>query len=212
MTVELGDISLTQSDLGVIRRQADELELAAQEQIAGSGMARYGGQTTDVRMLSADESYFRVLNLTLEQGRLPTADESMTSAPVVILGQRIKETLFGSRPFMNEHISIMMGDSSLVLRVIGVFREKGGAAGTELDGSVYISPSLGAKIASAKGGKLILLLKDDNRSTIAKYQVKALLAPKFGDKVQISDAREAIEKTKAIWGKQNLVGIITDCP
>lgn len=207
MTVELGQVSLTESDLSVIRRQADELELATQEQVVGSGVARFEDKTVDVRLLSADESYYRVLNLDLEQGRMATTSESETSAPVVILGQRIRNGLFGDRPFMNQYISIMMGDNSLVLRVIGSFREKGGAAGTELDGSIYISPSLGAKISSSKGGKLILLLKDDNRSTIAKYQVKSLLIPKFGEQIQIADAREAIEKTKAIWGKQNLVGI-----
>ncbi len=207
MTVELGQVSLTESDLSVIRRQADELELAAQEKVVGSGVARFEDKTVDVRLLSADESYYRVLNLDLEQGRMATTSESETSAPVVILGQRIRNALFEDRPFMNHNISIMLGDNSLVLRVIGSFREKGGAAGTELDGSIYISPSLGAKISSSKGGKLILLLKDDNRSTIAKYQVKSLLAPKFGEQIQIADAREAIEKTKAIWSKQNLVGI-----
>jgi putative ABC transport system permease protein len=207
MTVELGQVSLTESDLSVIRRQADELELATQEQVVGSGVARFEDKTVDVRLLSADESYYRVLNLDLEHGRMATTSESEMSAPVVILGQRIRNALFGDRPFMNQYISIMMGDNSLVLHVIGSFREKGGAAGTELDGSIYISPSLGAKISSSKGGKLILLLKDDNRSTIAKYQVKSLLMPKFGEQIQIADAREAIEKTKAIWGKQNLVGI-----
>jgi putative ABC transport system permease protein len=51
------------------------------------------------------------------------------------------------------------------------------------------------------------LLRDDNQSSGVKNQIIALLRPKFGSSMRVVDAREAIERTKAIWGKQNLVGI-----
>lgn len=207
MTVDLGSAQLNDSDLLVIKRQADELEFAAQERVVGSGMVRYRHQIVDMRILAVNEDYFRALNLVVERGRVATNDELLSSEPVVILGSRVKDSLFGDLPFINEDVTVLIGESPLVLRVIGSFREKGGTSGTELDNSIYISPSLGQKISTSNTGKLILLLKDDNRSTIAKYQVQSLLSPKFGDSLQIADAREAIEKTKAIWGKQNLVGI-----
>lgn len=207
MTADLGSTTLSDSDLNVIRRYADELDLAVREQIVGNATVRYGHQTSDARMVAVNEDYFKAMNLVLEQGRFALKSEMDEAEPTVILGSRIKQALFEDRPFVNANVKVMIGDSPLVLKVIGAFREKGGAAGTDLDASIFISPAIGRKISASTSGKLILLLKDDNRSTIAKNQVRSLLIPKFGSEFQIADAREAIEKTKAIWGKQNLVGI-----
>jgi putative ABC transport system permease protein len=207
MTAELGAMSLNDYDMLVIKRYADELEISVREQIVGAATARFGHQTSDARLMAVNEDYFKAMNLSLAQGRFALESEMNSAEPFVIIGSRVRQNLFGDRPLINENIKIIIGENPLVMRVIGVFHEKGGSAGTELDGSVFISPLLGRKISAANGGKLIMLLKDDNRSTIAKNQVKSLLIPKFGKDFQISDAREAIEKTKAIWGKQNLVGI-----
>jgi ABC-type antimicrobial peptide transport system permease subunit len=90
--------------------------------------------------------------------------------------------------------------------VIGVTREKGGAA-ANLDSSIFISPSLAVKVTGASSDRIMVLLRDDNQSIGVKNQITALLGPKFGAAMRVADAREAIERTKAIWGKQNLVGI-----
>ena len=208
MTADVGADSITDSDLSVIRRYADELEIAVKEQVVGFANIRFGHQNTEARVVAVDESYFKAMSLTLDEGRFLIAQENKDAEPTLVLGGRVKNRLFPNQSFVNSSVKVVIGDSPLVMTVIGSFREKGGTSGSELDGSIFISHELGRKISSANSGKLIMLLKDDNRSVFAKNQVKALLSPKFGEAFQRVDAREAIEKTKAIWGKQNLVGII----
>jgi putative ABC transport system permease protein len=207
MTVDISDGSFSDSDLKVIQRFADEIELGVREQSVGSGQARNGDRATNAQIMAVDQDYFKAMNLEMDVGRFFLAREAEMSEPVAILGQRARSDLFRNRSFMNEYISVAVGENLLVLRVIGAFKEKGVNSGTNADSSIYISPGLGRKIGQMNTGKIILLLKDDNRSTIAKNQVKSLLLPKYGDGLQIADAREAIERTKSIWSKQNLVGI-----
>jgi putative ABC transport system permease protein len=207
MTVEIAGVPIRDSDVAAVRKYVDEIELAVREQSIGNGQARYGRQSTPAQIMSVEQDYFKALNLELASGRFYMSAESQNVDPVAILGHRVRTELFKSNPFMNEYISINVGGEPLVVRAIGEFKEKGGTAGTALDGSVFISPRLGRKLSGRADGKLIVLLKDDNRSGIAKEQLKAFLIPRFGAAMQIADAREAIEKTKAIWSKQNLVGI-----
>ena len=207
MTVDISGSSFSDSDLKVIQRFADEIELGVREQSVGSGQARNGDRATNAQIMAVDPDYFKAMNLEMDVGRFFLSREAEMSEPVAILGYRARSDLFRNRSFMNEYISVAVGENLLVLRVIGAFKEKGVNSGSNSDSSIYISPGLGRKIGQMNAGKIILLLKDDNRSTIAKNQVKSLLLPKYGDGIQIADAREAIERTKSIWSKQNLVGI-----
>lgn len=207
MTVGVEGRKTTDQDLDVINRYADEIEFAVRERSIGMGQIRTQTKASSAAILAVENSYFSAMNLTFSSGRMMTTEELRSSIPIVYLGHNVRVQLFGDHSFMNEFVSVVVNAEPIVLQVVGSFREKGGTAGAELDGSIFISPGLGTKLLQESGEKLYVILKDDNRSKFAKNQLQALLSPKFGSAIQITDAREAIERTKEIWDKQNLVGI-----
>lgn len=206
MTIEVRGSTFSDYDLLAVKRYADEIDLGVREQIVGTAAARRIDKTSEVQLVAVDQDYFKANNLVMNMGRAAIQREFESAAPVAFLGYRVQQELFGLNTPINEHVSLQLGEQLLVLRVIGTFAEKGGAAST-MDSSVFISPALGAKLTMAEAGKMLVVLKDDNRSTAAKDQILGLLSEKFGDSLKVVDAREAIERTKSIWSKQNLVGI-----
>jgi putative ABC transport system permease protein len=121
MTVDISDGSFSDSDLKVIQRFADEIELGVREQSVGSGQARNGDRATNAQIMAVDQDYFKAMNLEMDVGRFFLAREAEMSEPVAILGQRARSDLFRNRSFMNEYISVAVGENLLVLRVIGAF-------------------------------------------------------------------------------------------
>ena len=206
MTVQIKDRFISDHDRDVTERFVDEIEFAVREIIVGQGSARRGRRTTPISLAAVDQSYFKAMNLDLASGRQALESEYTVGQPVAYMGHRTRQALFGDESFVNEYVSVKFGNQTQVLKIIGAFREKGSSA-VALDSSIFISPALGRKLATTKSGRLLVMLKDDNRSTVAKYQILNLLTPKFGGLMTVSDARESIERTKAIWSKQNLVGI-----
>ena len=206
MTVDIQGATVTATDLAAVHRYVDNIDFVARERVAGSGQMIYGRNANGVRLMGVESDYFPVTNLALAEGRMFLPQEISAGEPVVILGAMVHKALFKDLPMINEYVTLMVGETPVMLRVIGATKEKGGAA-TELDSSVFVSPSLAVKITGNSSDRIMVLLHDDNQSTGVKNQLTALLGPKFGASMRVADAREAIERTKAIWGKQNLVGI-----
>jgi ABC-type antimicrobial peptide transport system permease subunit len=206
MTVELQGATVSTTDLEAVYRYVDNIDFAARERVAGDGQIMYRRSATGVRIMGVDHDYFPVTNLVLDTGRLFLSEELSAGEPVAIIGSNVRRALFKDIPFLNEYVTLMVGSTPVMLRVIGVTREKGGAA-ANLDSSIFISPALAVKVTGASSDRILVLLRDDNQSIGVKKQIMALLGPKFGAAMRVADAREAIERTKAIWGKQNLVGI-----
>jgi putative ABC transport system permease protein len=206
MTVELQGASVSTPDIEAVYRYVDNIDYAARERVAGDGQMIYRRNVTRVRIMGVENDYFPVTNLTLDAGRMFLPEELRMGEPVAIIGANVRRALFKDNPFMNEYVTMMVGTTPVMLRVIGVTREKGGAA-ANLDSSIFISPSLAVKITGGSSDRIMVLLRDDNQSIGVKNQITALLGPKYGSAMRVADAREAIERTKAIWGKQNLVGI-----
>lgn len=208
MTITSSDKPLSNREINAIERYADEIDVAVLESIGGEANLKYQQKSAQATTYAVSDSYFKAMNLELEVGRNFIAQEVSDGTLVAIVGHKVRETLFDKKSFMNESVVFKLKDSSVVVRVVGAFKEKGGPAGTQFDNGVFIPPPLGLKLLDqGLSSRLILVLKDDNRSMIAKEQVRSLLSPKFKDSLQVSDAREAIERTKAIWAKQNFVGI-----
>ena len=207
MTVSTSGVAVKNEDLSVLNHYADEIEIAVREQVAPNATARGGKSVSQVGVFAVDPEYFNVMNLEIATGRVYLRQESDRADTVVLLGHRVKSEIFGSNPAVNEFVSIAIGGEPLLLRVIGVFKEKGGTSGGHLDRGVFIGGRLGQKITRSGESKVLVLLKDDNRSAFAKDQINGLWSQKFKESLRIIDAREAIERTRAIWSKQNLVGI-----
>jgi len=197
----------SEKNLEVLRNFADELELATTERVFDGAQIRAALQSANVSLVAVSAEYFKAMNLEISNGRLVTDSEANQAMMVCLLGHHARVSLFGDKAFIDKYIELSTGGQSVMIRVIGAFKEKGGAFGATLDQSIFVSPQLGRKLAKFDNQKVIAMLKDDNRSEMAKDQVMGLWSSIFGDTLRVIDAREAISRTRAIWSKQNFVGI-----
>jgi ABC-type antimicrobial peptide transport system permease subunit len=208
LTIDLASVKVTTSDVHMVARYADEVESAVRELNYGPGILRYNSRVVDSNIWAVDLDYFDTVNLAFDQGRNFLQSEFNDADFVAVVGSSLRKDLFGRNSFVDQEVILIIEQRKLVIRIIGSLKEKGGAQ-AELDRGIYLSPHLMQKIyqTEPRSSKLVAFLKDDKRSTVAKYQVKSLLYPKFGNALRIADAREAIERTQNIWSKQNFVGI-----
>ncbi len=96
-----------------------------------------GKQVLDAEVTGATERYFEIKNLTIENGRAFTAQESRSGVPVVVIGTDVAEKLFVNRDPVGKHIRI----GGKQYRVIGVIAKQGKLFGFSLD-RIAIAPAL----------------------------------------------------------------------
>jgi len=87
--------------------------------------AKYGSNKTNPNtpILGIDEAYLRVAGYELLSGRNIAVSDVERALPVVVIGQEIKETLFGNRNCINQFIRV----GGVKLKVVGLLSKKGGA-------------------------------------------------------------------------------------
>lgn len=90
-----------------------------------NAIAKYGSEKTNpnTQIIGGDEAYIEVAGYELAEGRNLTQTDVERNIAVAIIGQEIKEKLFGSRNCLNKDIRI----GGVKLRVVGLFAKKGGA-------------------------------------------------------------------------------------
>lgn len=87
--------------------------------------AKYRSNKTNPNtpILGIDEAYLRVAGYELFSGRNIAVSDVERALPVAIIGQEIKETLFGNRNCINQFIRV----GGVKLKVVGLLSKKGGA-------------------------------------------------------------------------------------
>ena len=94
-----------------------------------------GREVENVWVTGASASYFRVREMTLEDGRPFTRQEADLGLPVAVIGQDVAQALFQGRSPVGEQIRIR----NFPYRVIGVLEKQGKLFGMSLD-NVAIAP------------------------------------------------------------------------
>jgi putative ABC transport system permease protein len=92
---------------------------------AFSAVAKYGSKKTNpnTQVIGGDEAYIDVAGYELAEGRNLTVTDVERNIAVAIIGQEVKDKLFGGRDCLNKDIRI----GGVKLRVVGLFAKKGGA-------------------------------------------------------------------------------------
>ena len=153
-------------------------------------------------------SGFKAATLEIDYGRIFDPLEERLGMPAVVLGAVAAKQLFGIASAVGQSIRIGFASGEKIFTVTGVLKEKGGASGKDLDVQVFVPYLCGLRELSGSPRTVLYgVLKSEKLSGRARSELRALFTPGRSD-VQVIDAREAIEKTTAIWEKQNLVGIM----
>jgi putative ABC transport system permease protein len=107
---------------------------AVSAEYGASGQVKFGNQNTRTNIQGALPTYFRIRNLPITQGRAFSREEVRRRAKVAVLGDNVRETLFGGNDPVGKNIKIN-GQSFLV---VGVVQRRGAAGFRSPDDQVTI--------------------------------------------------------------------------
>jgi putative ABC transport system permease protein len=108
--------------MAAIGREVEGVEVVAPRNwLWGEYTLTYKNKNGSFRVLATSQDYFTVDIVNLTEGRLLNRNDMFESRKVVVIGNRIKEVLFGDKEAIGEYISI----KGVHFQVIGVFKKEG---------------------------------------------------------------------------------------
>ncbi len=200
-----GGHQVDEMDRALLKKYADAFSSLSLVMSVPGANIRFHSQVKPTQILGIEANYSVATRMTLQTGRFFDDFENNHAAFLTVLGSEVKAELFGKDNAMGKLVHVFIGPNAHLFEVIGVVKAKGNA----LDSSIFI-PNRTASLLSPEnrsGVSLAAVLANENFATRGKEQALTLLKRRYPTSLVVSDARESIERTKNIWGKQNLVGI-----
>ncbi|MBV9385182.1 MAG: ABC transporter permease [Chroococcidiopsidaceae cyanobacterium CP_BM_ER_R8_30] len=173
----------------------------------------YSGQNELTTVIGTDLSYPDVKNVHPQEGRFFTQAELDGAQPVVVLGSKVRDELFGTKgKSLGADIRIQGGR----YRVIGVMKSKGSVGGQDQDDRVYIPlPNAAARIVgkNAIAGVAItgfyIEARDQTQLDAAQFQMTNLLRLRHNIYPPQADDFRIINQVDIINTFTNVVGLFT---
>ncbi|OZV69141.1 ABC transporter permease [Winogradskyella aurantia] len=126
---------ISYDDYKFIRKNISDVEETAYSIFGIRETVRYQAETiSGVNIGAVTHGIYAIERLKLDKGRFYTELESETGAPVVVIGYRLAENLFGQEEPIGKQIRIF----GRKLRVIGVLQKFGDAIGDSPDDTAYM--------------------------------------------------------------------------
>jgi putative ABC transport system permease protein len=100
----------------------------------GSGTLKYQNQNTKTTVYGATPEYFEIRNMPLAEGKFFTDDDVKRKAKVVVLGDTVRETLFGSLQAVGKYVKL----NGQNFQVVGTVQKRGGGGWRNPDDQVTI--------------------------------------------------------------------------
>ncbi len=102
--------------------------------LMGQELATYGNKRKKAPLWGVGASFINIDKSEINEGRFFTDEEDESLAKVVVIGSKMKETLFGDSDAIGNYINL--GKSKY--RVIGTMKEKGAVMGMDFDNYIYL--------------------------------------------------------------------------
>jgi putative ABC transport system permease protein len=164
--------------------------------------------TPNTFVIGVNEDYFAIKSLEFDQGRGFSQLEVQSGPQLVVLGQKIYNTLFKNRePIEGQVVSLMGGQ----FRVIGVLKEKGGFGGDpsmNFDNMVFVTIVKANQLSGGRGlyYTLTVGIEDPTQMEYAMGEATGLLRRIRGDDPGQPDSFE-LEKSEALNELNGLMGM-----
>ena len=163
------DITLEEAYL-LPRRVAAVAEVAPL--IIGSARVAYGERGRQVTALGTTSVFLEMRHLELAQGRNLTAGDFRRATGEAIIGEKLKQALFDSRPAVGEFVRI--GDTRF--RVVGILAGRGDAMGMDLSDAAIIPVAAAQRLFNAPGlFRVMMELRDGHAIDEAKRRIEAAM-------------------------------------
>ncbi|HWR16983.1 MAG TPA: ABC transporter permease [Terriglobales bacterium] len=165
--------TLVDSDVQAIIRECTACAAAAPGS-ASSQQVVYGGQNWSTRINGTTPDFFQVRDWPFAEGGSFTQDDVRMSANVAVIGETVRQNLFGAVDPIGQTIRI----GTLPFQVVGVLIPKGQSGmGADQDDAVYVPISTLQKKITGQDwlGYVMVSAKSQEASYAAQQQITALL-------------------------------------
>lgn len=165
---------LKTTDAEVLLKNATHIALAGGS-IQGNTTIAYGSENTNGTIIGGSEGYFKISNLTLQNGRFYTKEEIETKAKVAVLGNGLIETFFDNQ---EEALGAGITIGGKKFEIIGVLEEVGTSMGPfKTDDSIIIPNTTAEKSVLGTEGMVMLNTQVDSVENVelATAEIKSIL-------------------------------------
>ena len=135
----------------------------------GTSEIAFGGRLREVVVAGTNHDYFAIRGLEIAQGTALPDEDWNRASPVVVLGAKVREELFGATPAIGQLVRV--GDRRL--RVVGVMKSTGQGLGMNTD-EVVIVPVALAQAMFNSNTLFRILIEARSREAIPEARAQAL--------------------------------------
>jgi putative ABC transport system permease protein len=130
-----GTTSLMPEDADAIRREIPYVKAVA-ENVDGSAQVIYGNQNWNTRWRGVSPEYFEVKRWQVADGSAFTADQMKAADSVLVIGDTVRQQLFGSASPIGKLVRVQ----SMLFRVVGLLEARGQSTGGQDQDDVIVMP------------------------------------------------------------------------
>lgn len=188
MGTNLISVSISRGGWGMTRSiSVSEIEKIAEDNpesigcitplVNSMGVVKYGDSNMTTSIVGANENYETIRNRTAQSGRFITESDVENRASVVIIGEYVRQELFGAQNPVGQQIKI----NNEVFTVIGLLNRKSSNASQGGDDDMIIMPYSRATrlIRNANINSFAVSATDSDHMTDATNAIEAVLYKKF---------------------------------
>ena len=169
-----GTKTLVYDDMTAILRESPAVAEAAPGNTT-SAQVVFGNDNWSTRITGTEPQYFDIRTWPIERGTVFTQDDVTSAANVAVIGQTVRQNLFGTTDPVGQTIRIL----NLPFRVVGVLTPKGQSAamGDDQDDNIYIPITTLQKKVTGQDWLRFIMVSAVSReaSYAAQQQIESLL-------------------------------------
>ena len=168
---------LTLQDAEAIQRHLPRVRRLAPLSV-GSARVGYGDRRREVTVLGSTPELLEVRRLSVATGRFLPPIDPTRAAPVAVIGQKVRQELFGAENPLGR--AIRLGDTRF--RVVGVMASKGQSLGIDMDDVVIVPVASGMRLFNQRSlFRILIEIGAHAEVTAARTEVLQLLTQRHGD-------------------------------
>ncbi len=192
---------LTEDDVAAVLREATSISDATPMSTTRAQLV-VGDRNVGTSVFGVGDAFFKVMGFSVDRGFSFSPIEIRTKAKVVILGDSVREQLFGSQDGIGEYVRI----GKYPFRVIGILKKKGQSPfGEDQDDRVIVPiGTFRARIAPSSGGRIqqfVASASDERTVERAVAQIQEILRQRH--RIDLDDQPDFQIRTQAEIRKSN---------
>ncbi len=151
--------------------------------VMGNAPVSFGALEREVTLIGSTPALLSVLNLSLATGKIWQDDDPHVNSPVCLIGQELKQELFGAQNALGAKVRI--GDARF--RVLGVLKDKGQTIGMDFNDMLIIPVANGQAVLNSPSlVRIMVSARRQSDMNAANTALKRILKARHNDEEDIT--------------------------